>query len=124
MSKAIQNIYEKMLQNPDNRKISRMKQPMPSQRELMGGSSGKEVDTKNVKEEQDDSIDNDFFAAVDRRMAMKKEGKIPDSSSGHGNSLNEAAVKKISKLEARVNELEELVTTMMKTQMKLISRLE
>ena len=105
---GVQNIYEKMLQNPKNRVSSSgtLKQPTP-----FDGHDR----VVPAKEEKKNTVDQDdaFFRQVDARMASKKSGSSTPL-------LEQASAGKIAKLEARIDELEELVTIMMKQQMKLM----
>jgi hypothetical protein len=104
---GVQSIYEKMLQNPSNRRVSTMRQPTPFD------GHDKVVPKKEVKQKIDE--DDAFFRAVDRRMTSKTS-----TSSTNESIIDTASAKKIAKLEARIDELEELVTIMMKQQMKLM----
>jgi hypothetical protein len=116
---SVSEIYEKMLQNPRNRKSSsgEIKQPTP----FDGGGKL----PSNVKENIDKSVDISaeemaFLNAVDQRIAHKKANneeigkKEPSNPSGR-------LVEEIKSLKSRVKELEELVTVMMKQQMKLMN---
>ena len=105
---GVQSIYEKMLQNPSNRRVSTIRQPTPFD------GHDKVVPKKEVKQKVDE--DDAFFRAVDRRMANKSTS----TSSINESLIDTASAKKIAKLEARIDELEELVTIMMKQQMKLM----
>lgn len=106
---SVANIYEKMLQNPNNRKSSSgmLKQPTPF-------DGHDKVVPKNESTKSDTSADDAFFRAVDSRLANKKG----DTSSP---IIEQASANKISKLEKRIDELEDLVTIMMKQQMKLMA---
>ena len=103
---GVQSIYEKMLKNPANRKISRMKQPTP-----FDGHDKSVSKTAPEKIDPDDS----FFRAIDRRMANKE-----NFTSVNESLVDQASVKKITKLEKKIDELEKLVIIMMKQQMKLM----
>ena len=106
---SVSSIYEKMLRNPDNRKRSYVKQPTPF-------DGHDKVTPKVAKNKKDSSGDDDFFRAVDQRMASKSS-----STSLNETLMDKASAGKIAKLEERINELEELVTIMMKQQMKLMA---
>ena len=103
----VQSIYEKMLKNPANRRVSTMRQPTPFD------GHDKSVPKKEVIQKIDE--DDAFFRAVDRRMTEKST-----STSTNESIIDKASAKKIAKLESRIDELEELVTIMMKQQMKLM----
>jgi hypothetical protein len=96
-----------MLQNPNNRKRSYVKQPTPF--------DGHDKVAPKVSKKDKSSGDDEFFRAVDQRMASKSS-----STSLNETLLDKASANKIAKLEERINELEELVTIMMKQQMKLM----
>ncbi len=114
---SVSNIYEKMLQNPENRKRSFIKQPTPFD------GHDKVVPKKTVNESDIDA-DDAFFKAVDSRMSRKK-GKSNTSNKIENNINNiEVLEEEIELLKNRVKELEELVTTVMKTHMKLIKKLK
>jgi hypothetical protein len=103
---SVQSIYENMLKNPKNRARSTIKQPTP-----FDGHDKVVPTAKKVKEE--DVIDDSFLRSIDERMARK--------NSGTSNTIVESATfDKVAKLEKRIDELEELVTIMMKQQMKLL----
>ena len=104
---SVASIYEKMLQKPENRRVSTVRQPTP-----FDGHDKVAPKAKPKKEDRPDA-DDAFFRQVDQRMAGKKSGE-PTLL------VEQASVKKIAKLEARIDELEELVTIMMKQQMKLM----
>ena len=106
---GVQSIYEKMLQNPSNRKRSYVKQPTPF-------DGHDKVAPKVSKDKSDSSGDDAFFRAVDQRMASKSS-----STSINETLMDKAAASKIAKLEERIDELEQLVTVMMKQQMKLMA---
>jgi len=97
-------MYEKMLQNPENRKRSHIKQPMPGD---LGAEGGPVSETKMAIDE-----DDSWIKEVDRRVTAKK--------SGIATSVNE--VDRLTKIEKDINELKELMTKIMETQMKLISK--
>jgi hypothetical protein len=100
-------MYEKMLQNPENRKRSHIRQPMP-------GDAGIGVDTPAAVSESKSSIDEEdsWIKEVDRKMSLKKAGATQP--------VNE--VDRLTKIEKDINELKELMTKIMDTQMKLISK--
>lgn len=104
---SVQSIYEKMLQEPKNRRVSTIKQPTP-----FDGHDKVAPKAKPKKEDVPDA-DDQFFRAVDQRMATKKSGTSTPL-------VEQASANKIAKLEARIDELEELVTIMMKQQMKMM----
>lgn len=107
---GVQSLYEKMLQNPKNRVSSSgtLRQPTP-----FDGHDKVVPSSKNESKKENTDMDDAFFRQVDKRMANKK-------SSSSTPIFEEASAKKIAKLEARIDELEELVTIMMKQQMKLM----
>lgn len=109
--------YEKMLENPKNRVKTSMKQPMPGQSELKGADTSK-IDT--IKEEGVSPEEESFFSAIDKRMALRRQGKINDSSNVSSSVPND----RIQKLEKQVSEMQELMITMMKTHMKLLEKIE
>lgn len=113
----LSNMYEKMLRNPENRKSSsgEMKQPSPYD----SGKMGMEPDVG----ESSDALSADessYLADIDRRMAARKAGKpINEKSSDTSDD-----VSRLVKLEKEVSELQELMTEMMKTHIKLLGKLE
>ena len=106
---GVMSIYEKMLQDPKNRKVSNMKQPTPDRAEV--------CISDNITETKKYDPNEDFFAAVDRRIAEKKKNGIEITPP----LVEETKVN--TGLEKRVKDLEDLVTEMMKTQIKLINKL-
>ena len=114
---SVSDIYQKMLQNPKNRVSSSgtVRQPTPFD---SGGRLPPGV-KKPVREGSSVSTEEAaFLNAVDQRLAYKKAnneevGGSPDNES--------SMVTEIVSLKSRVKELEELVTVMMKQQMKLMN---
>ena len=102
------DLYQKMLKNPENRKRSYMNQPMPGNAELGGAESP--VPKTAIDE------DESWIREVDQRVSAKKSGTPMTPV------VNETAEKRILLLEERIKGLEELMTTIMKTQMKLIGK--
>lgn len=102
------SLYEKMLEKPENRVRSFMKQPMPG-----------DIDGINtpVAEAVVPDEDEAWIREVDQRVVAKKSGVPPIVNEGVSLAEN-----RITKLEKEINELKELMTTMMKTHMKLLGR--
>ena len=117
--------YEKMLQDPKNRVSSsgKIKQPAPTVSELNGVAAGKKLDTSNLPEESNrqgnlediSEEEQSYLSAIDKRMALRREGKLPDISSKDD---------RILKLEKQVNEIQELLIEVMKTHMKLLDKIQ
>jgi hypothetical protein len=118
--------YEKMLEKPEFQKSTsgQIKQPMPGAADLHGVSNKNIPDV--VKENKTDSSsrledvsaeDQNYLAAIDKRMAAKKSHPRATGGGTHG-VVNESQYKL---LEQRIIELEETVAIMMKAQMKLIA---
>lgn len=103
MSTKIQSIYEKMLQNPDFKKKLIIEQPTPE------NPSGR------IKDEYGNVLnkrESDTMKELDRRMMERQ--RMQQSS----DELNE-----IEKLKKRVKTLEEALITVMKSNEKLIKRM-
>ena len=99
-------MYEKMLQNPENRKRSHIRQPMPGDAGI--GADAPVVSESKLSIDEEDS----WIKEVDRKMSLKKAGAAQP--------INE--VDRLTKIEKDINELKELMTKIMETQMKLISK--
>jgi hypothetical protein len=112
--KGALSAYEKMLQDPANRRSSsgQMKQPMPNSTDTLG------ADSSQVPEAPvDTSISAEEMAAmseIDSRMAARKAGKLPP--------IQEEIPVANSDLERRVTEIEQLLVEVMKTHMKLLGK--
>lgn len=113
----LSNVYEKMLQNPNNRKSSSgtIKQPTPY-------DSGKLIDPNLTGEQTGDShfLDAEetaYLADIDKRIALRSAGK-------EANEGKTKDVSRIAKLEKDITELQELMTEMMKTHMKLLEKIK
>lgn len=105
---SVASIYEKMLQKPENRRVSTMRQPTPFD------GHDKVAPKAKPKKEDVPNADDAFFRQVDQRMASKKSGGSTSQL------VEQASANRIAKLESRIDELEELVTIMMKQQMKMM----
>ena len=112
---SVSDIYAKMLKDPKNRVSSSGSIRQPTPFDSGGGPPGvrRPMDEASMVSAEEQA----FLSAVDRRMAEKKsrgeelgEGTVPEG-------LNEEIIS----LKGRVKELEELVTVMMKQQMKLMA---
>jgi len=107
------SIYEKMLQNPKNRKSTSgtIHQPTPY-------DTGASLPVSVPKETGEDLTGEEaaFLANIDSRMAMRAAGKPVNESKTTGD------ISRIAILEKEVSELKELMTEMMKTHMKLLER--
>ena len=105
------SIYEKMLQNPDNRKSSSgsIKQPTPY-------DTGASLPVSVPKSTGEDLTSEEaaYLASIDSRMALRAAGKPVNESKTTGD------ISRIAILEREVSELKELMTEMMKTHMKLL----
>jgi hypothetical protein len=102
---GIQSIYENMLKDPKNRTRTYVKQPTPFD------GHDKVVPTKKEKKD----IDESFLRSIDKKIAQK------NSNTPSNNMIVESAtLEKVAKLEERINELEELLTIIMKQQIKLL----
>jgi hypothetical protein len=106
-------LYEKMLQNPENRKRSFVRQPMPGDEEL-GGVKPPVDEAAGISEE-----DDAWIRDVDKRVA-NKGSKGASATAAAPSNISEA--KRIKKLEEEVAELKELMTTIMKQHLKLIGK--
>ena len=108
--KDVSNMYEKMLENPKNRISSSgtIKQPTPFDGQANNPiSTGEDLNTEET----------DYLADVDRRMALRAAGE----------EVNESETEedvRIAKLEKDITELQELMTEMMKTHMKLLEKIK
>ena len=112
----ISKMYENMLREPENRKSSsgQIRQPSPY-------DSGKMADPSETGEEPSpvNAEENAYLASIDQRMAARKSGNpITESSETSGD------VSRLVKLEKEVSELQELMTEMMKTHIKLLGKLK
>lgn len=101
------SIYEKMLQNPKNRKSSSgtIHQPTPY-------DTGKAPAPARVADHLT-SEESAYLSNIDSRMALRAAGKVDESKTT-------GDISRIGILEKEVSELKELMTVMMKTQMKLL----
>ena len=117
-----QEIYEKMLKNPKNRTNSsgQMRQPSPfDDPEIRGG----DIDTSKIEESQDPKTadvsqeEQTYLAEIDRRMALRREGK-PAADTRASAPVDES---RIDKIENQVKEMQELLIEIMKAQMKLLN---
>lgn len=111
-------MYEKMLTKPENRKSSsgQIRQPSPYDSGKMGADpsvTGENSDVLNAEE-------NAYLASIDQRMAARKAGAPINEKS----SDTKPDISRIVKLEKEVSELQELVTEMMKTHIKLLGKLK
>lgn len=103
---SVLSAYEKMLQNPKNRVSSSgmIKQPVPGVNEVSGANMSKvpeqKIDPQTAEE-------NAYMAGVDTRMAARQRQVNENNDS----------------LEKRVKDIEELLVEVMKTQTKLINKL-
>lgn len=114
----LSKMYERMLREPKNRKSSsgEMKQPSPYDSGKMGQDpsvTGESSDTLNAEE-------NDYLASIDQRMAARKAGHPINEES----SETSDDVSRLVKLENEVSELQELMTEMMKTHIKLLGKIK
>lgn len=110
--KGTMSIYEKMLQNPENRKSTSgtIKQPTPYDSGDIK-SPGKQAQQTGEELNPEESA---YLQEIDRRMALRSTGKkVPSNSAEDG---------RIKKLEEEVSELKELVMQVMKTHMKLLEK--
>ena len=107
------SIYEKMLQNPENRKSSSgtIKQPTPYD----SGEINSPAKEARQTGEQLNPEESAYLQEIDRRMALRSSGKPAASAE---------EVPRIEKLEKEVSELKELMTEMMKTHMKLLRKMQ
>ena len=99
--------YQKMLQNPKNRisTSGQLKQPMPNESTI--GVQG--ADLNNIPgKDVEDPKEMEYLAGIDARIAARKAGQLNENSTG---------------LEKRVKDIEDLLTEIMKTHMKLINKL-
>ena len=110
----LSKMYERMLQNPENRKSSSgtMKQVTPY-------DSGVTDQTPSDTSKSLDTGDVSYLAEMDRRIAARKAGS-PIVESG-GTSPDDS---RIMILENKVSELQELMKEMMKTHMKLLEKVK
>ncbi len=101
--------YEKMLQNPKNRRSTsgEMKQPMPNSADALGADTSVIPPEVNTGASAEDLAD---MNAIDARMAARKAGKLQEGP------------KASSDLERRVTEIEQLLIEVMKTHMKLLEK--
>ena len=108
--KGTMSIYEKMLQNPENRKSTSgtIKQPTPYDSGDIK-SPGKQAQQTG---EELNSEESAYLQEIDRRMALRSAGKEVPSTDDN----------RIKKLEEEVSELKELVMQVMKTHMKLLEK--
>ena len=104
-------MYQKMLENPDNRKSSSgsMKQPTPY-------SDGKQGPGPTESGEPLNAEENAYLESIDQRMAARRKGEAITESE------TKPEVSRIVKLEEEVSELKELMVEMMKTHMKLLRK--
>jgi hypothetical protein len=113
---SVSDIYEKMLKDPKNRRSSsgQIKQPTPF-------DSGGGVEGVKPPVDEDTGVSAEemaFLNAVDSRLANKQS---KNESGGVSNRPTSSPVnEEIQSLKHRVKELEDLVTVMMKQQMKLM----
>ena len=111
-------MYEKMLKNPENRKRSFMKQPLPGELD--------NIDTPVPEETSGPSDDDEaWIKEVDNRVSARKSGVVtipPIVNEGVAQRQLEHAENRIVKLEKEINELKDLMTIMMKEHMKIIGK--
>jgi len=105
------SIYEKMLQDPKNRKSSSgtMRQPTPY-------DAGASLPASIPAGEELTSDEAAYLANIDSRMALRAAGKPVNETTGDAS--------RIIKLEQEISELKELMTVMMKTHMKLLKEIK
>jgi len=119
-----QEIYEKMLKKPENRTNSagQMKQPSPFDDPEISGS---DVDTSKIEETPERADispeEQSYLSEIDRRMALRKEGKLPGHPGTRASAQAPVDESRIDKLENQVKEMEELLIEIMKAQMKLLN---
>ena len=108
----LSNMYQKMLTKPENRKSSsgEIKQPSPYDSGPGPVTEGKSTDSLT-------SDDDAYLADVDKRIAARKAGAPI-------NEQPKPETSRLVKLEKEVSELQELMTEMMKTHIKLLGKLE
>jgi len=108
---SVANIYEKMLQNPENLVKRQIRQPTPFDNPKVLEKTENEPE-KIEKTEELSEAERNYMADLDKRMAMRAAGKAPVSSSP------------IQILENRIQEIEKVLKMVMDTHMKLIKKLE
>ena len=111
MSKAIQSAYQKMLENPNNRIKTTIKQPTPFDKETPIKESIQDPFQK-VGADDPDAL---MLKEIDRRIAEKKKIGITNEKY----QLNE--VEKINK---RLDTIEETLMNIMKAHVKLMKGLQ
>jgi len=112
----LSNMYEKMLRDPKNRRSTsgEIKQPSPY-------DSGKMGADPNVTGESSDVLsgeENAYLADIDRRMTARQAGAPINEDE------TKPDVSRLVKLEKEVSELQELMTEMMKTHIKLLGKIK